>query len=690
MKIKKYIYIYRTFGIKGLTDRLLYEADHRSGYLKRRTPICSWEDVPEYKGELGKFFFQPENHKNYPLLVDDLGISADEILRKAKELLQGKLEYFSSTSFNLQYPPNWHFHPITNGVFPSEKHWTEIPDISPELGDIKMVWEMSRFTFVYTLVRAYYLTGDERFAEAFWQAVESWIDYNPPNQGANWKCGQEISLRSIAWWFAFSAFSNSDSSTALRKTRLLTALAAQAERVEQNLRYAMSQRNNHGISEAVGLLTAALMLKDHPRSKIWKVKAKKALESLSVEQIYEDGSYIQHSFNYQRLMLSLYLWIIRLAELNDEPFSSNLIKFVGISGEMLYQLQDQKTGELPNYGSNDGALLFPLSENAYEDYRPIIQAIQYLKDDKRLYHQGLQDEILWWFWGQQALESKIENTEPQVLRASKGGYYTLRGADSFVFTRAATYLHRPSQADNLHLDVWYKGVNIAFDPGTYSYNSTKPWNNGLVYSNVHNTVNVNQESQMTRGTRFLWYDWLTSELYVDKESEIVEWIELRHNAYNRLVKKVFHSRAIVRIFDCYVCIDQLKSNFLQDYELVWNLWKIPDLFNKDKQFLLYDKPFTYNIQFLSNLAYNSALHEAEKDVTRGWRSKRYAEKEPACSYVVKSTSQNILFVTLFGHETGILKDNMCRIQIPQGSLELDLNKKNSPIIDAVRWTAKKV
>ena len=34
--------------------------------------------------------------------------------------------------------------------------------------------------------------------------------------------------------------------------------------------------------------------------------------------------------------------------------------------------------------------------------------------------------------------------------------------------------------DQLHLDLWWRGLNIAQDAGTYLYNADPPWDNPLV------------------------------------------------------------------------------------------------------------------------------------------------------------------------------------------------------------------
>jgi hypothetical protein len=42
-----------------------------------------------------------------------------------------------------------------------DQHWADLKDFHPEAGDIKNIWEASRFEWVVTLARAYAISGDD-------------------------------------------------------------------------------------------------------------------------------------------------------------------------------------------------------------------------------------------------------------------------------------------------------------------------------------------------------------------------------------------------------------------------------------------------------------------------------------------------------------------------------------------------
>ena len=97
---------------------------------------------------------------------------------------------------------------------------------------------------------------------------------------------------------------------------LIKNIYLNAIRIEKNIEFAIKAvQNNHAISEAAGLFTVGILFPFFKDSERWLYKGKKYLEQEGLKQIYDDGSYIQHSTNYHRLMLQDYTWCYRLAEL---------------------------------------------------------------------------------------------------------------------------------------------------------------------------------------------------------------------------------------------------------------------------------------------------------------------------------------------------------------------------------------
>jgi len=528
-------------------------------------------------------------------------------------------------------------------------------------GDIKLIWELNRFSFVYPLVRAYWRTGDEQYPEVFWKLVADWQAGNQPQAGVNWKCGQEISFRVMAWCFGLYGFLHARATSAARLVELARLMAVSGYRIEANIDYALSQKNNHGISEAMGLWTIGLLFPEFKRASHWLELGRELLERQAEELIYEDGAFSQHSMNYQRVMLHDFIWALRLGELNGKPFSSHLMGRVAKAVSFLYQLQDNATGRLPNFGHNDGALVLPLSNCDYRDYRPLLQAGHYLCHRTRLYPEGPWDEEILWMFGPEALQAPQAQTEKRNLQAHSGGYYSLRGEESFALVHCGSYRHRPGQADMLHVDLWWRGQNIALDAGTYSYNAPDPWNNSLAHTSYHNTVAVDGLDQMDRVGKFLWLPWLHGKLICFDHGgpEICKHWEGEHDGYLRLKNPVSHRRAILQLpHDKWLILDKLQATGKHNYRLHWLLSDAPYVWDETRSLLALQTaggPFFLRVGAAAE-PWEASLVREDSTSARGWHSPYYNYREPALSLALSVDTTSCLFWSMFGPDENVSLD----------------------------------
>ena len=122
----------------------------------------------------------------------------------------------------------------------------------------------------------------------------------------------------------------------------------------------------------------------------------------------------------------------------------------------------QPTGELPNYGANDGALFFPLASQAYRDYRPQLDALARVIGQPSVSPEPLEEGD--WLGLHKA--PGYNTVEDGTYSFPRGGIYAFRQNGLFVFVKCQAYRDRPSQADNLHLDLWIDGENLLRDQGT--------------------------------------------------------------------------------------------------------------------------------------------------------------------------------------------------------------------------------
>jgi hypothetical protein len=501
----------RTYGVTGIGRRALYESQLRSGYLPRTLPATT-ELIPAEPGWDWPLRLDLSEIRHGYAALGDVDAIREQVVREAERTLAGETRFYGWAWKEVGWPPRWQTNPWTGRAYP-QVHWSQISDLQPEVGDIKDVWEMSRWPFTYLLARAWLLTDDDRYPEAWWAAVEDWIAQNPPNLGVNWRCGQETSLRGIAAQFGLMAFGDHPSATADRLLKVGGLLRASVERVAPTLRYALSQRNNHAISEAVFLETAALG--GVGPASVGR-SARRALEEAVADQFYADGWYAQHSLNYLRLALHALVWLDRVRTLAGLAPVEVLRDVLGRSAELVDAVVEPTSGWAPNLGANDGALLFPLSTCEHRDLRPVLATLGRPVADQG---GGPEHEEAVWL---------RPDREPSGTRSSVDGRHlvVLEGPRSRAVIRSGSSRHRQSHDDLLHLDLWIDGENVLADPGTYRYTAPAPWGNALADRRVHNVPFTDHASDLRLG-RFLRVSWPHAEIVEHARRDGTELVELR-------------------------------------------------------------------------------------------------------------------------------------------------------------------
>jgi len=723
-KLRTLASLYRELGLRWSAFRLAYAFRLRTGLIRLQMPQYKWTDRPletrlkkdipfdaiaytqRHKQNSPKFFFRAErsNSEDEARIPKDFPWNKQTAIEEADRILNGEIKYFAHEFHHTGFPPNWHKDYFTGHlknvtlrgasrhegslpqqhetlrsqkplpqsdmvVFDSTKHWSQISDDADV--DIKFIWEPNRFSFVYTLVRGYAASQDEKYAEAFWQSILDWAEHNPPNTGANWMDGQEISLRLMAWTFGYDQFSNSPSTTPERTAKFTLYVAAQAERIYKNIDYAISTRSNHTISEAFGLWLVGLLFPELKDAEKYLSLGRRLLEQEASRQIFPDGSYSMYSLNYHRFILHIYLYAIRLGEINHSPFSTQLQNSVANSINYLSQLIDPKTGQMPVYGSNDGALVLPLNNCDFTDYRPLSQLGSFITKGERLFDPGAWDEDLFWLWG-------MESPSPLGRRARDegetnfpdGGTYLLRGSNSKAIIHCTDFRARPSHADQLHVDLWLGDQNIACDAGTYLYSGEdRRWRNGLARTPAHNTVIVDNKDQMTMASRFTWTNWAKGKVL---QHDAKLW-QGEHDGYTRLSDPVNHKRTVLSLSeDRWLVVDYLTATQSHHYALHWLFNDFP-YEQKDNSILLSLESMKYKMQvgLVEGKAAFSVVR-ADPNSTRGWRSRYYGHKEPALSAKLETHQPQTIFWSFLGFENDVVK-------IEGESLKV--NSQNIPLVE---------
>jgi hypothetical protein len=530
-QLSLYLQAARELGFEQISLIFLYRLGIKSGYFRRITPALSL-DLPD---PTASYFLQAPTRQ---ALAGLLGEASQAVKEEADEMANGRLHLFGGPLAPLQLEPGKDL-----------RHWTAYENHQVPWGveDVKFIWEPARFGWAFLLGRAYCLTGSEDYAQLFWQLGERFLEANPVNLGPNWASGQEVALRLIALSFAIQVFSASPHSTPERKRCLLQAIADHARRIPPTLMYARSQNNNHLVSEALGLYTAGTLLPDLPEALHWRELGWHWLNQALQTQIASDGTYVQHSTNYHRLMLHLALWADLLNRHNGVSFPAQTLVKLAAATRWLLALLDPISGQAPNLGHNDGSNILPLAAGGYADYRPVLQAAARVFLGQACLSPGPWDELGMWLGGRSSQLSAVSYQPEETGRRSpvveiSNQKSEIRNQQSWGYLRAVQYKSRPGQADQLHVDLWWQGLNIALDAGTFQYNAAPPWENALAGTSVHNTITIDGKDQMQRAGRFLWVNWAQAHNLEVGEPDC---LATEHYGYSRL--GIIHRRRLSQI-----------------------------------------------------------------------------------------------------------------------------------------------
>lgn len=531
----------------------------------------------------------------------------------------GSLKYFDWLTFDAtDEPPNWFGRPITGmSEWPSNQPWWKAESAEVEDGDIKEIWDLSRFQWAISMSQRA-ANGDSSELQRLNGWLSDWMIKNPCFLGPNWRCGQEASIRVMN--LAASSLILNQYSAPLPS--LLGSLRAHLARIAATLSYAISQDNNHGVLEAAGLFVGGEWLcatNENAQARVWANQGRKWLEDRSQRLISDDGSFSMYSVTYHREFLdALSFAEVWRRKLNLPGFSQLFGMRAAAAARWLKAFTNVNTGDAPNIGANDGTRLFPLGDSDYRDFRPSVQLACILFCGAKAYDNGVWDNALHWL----RIPLPERSLPADISRIfDESGFVALKGSkfDVQVFMRYPRFRFRPSQPDLLHLDLWVRGENILRDAGSYSYATVQHWLNYFGGTVSHNTVQFDGRDQMPRIGKFLMGDWLQTDWLqdirvTDEVTHFGAGYTDKFGSCHR--RRISLQRNLLRVVDE---VEGFSSTAVLRWRLAPFQWKLegasdaPILINKQNSFL--------------KMYVNCNIPIVRCELVIGWESRRYFEKK---------------------------------------------------------------
>jgi hypothetical protein len=411
---------------------------------------------------------------------------------------------------------------------------------------------------------AYRHTGDEKYAAAFVAQLHDWIDKHPlPRQKAehseSWRL-MEVGLRTrVTWIPVFGVFFRSPHFDDVIKLKMLRAFCDHGRFLNQ-----FHTNRNHLVRESNGLIALGFCFPEFRDSTTWIETGLTRLDDELHAQVNQDGSHIEMSVGYQWLTIDEFEVTRSLLSRHGQKLP---VSDLDGSLKRLYEFLAaviRPDSTFPQL--NDGFILWGADR---------------LRDAAR--DAGWR-EIEFMASGGAAGSSpdycsrSFPNAGLHIMRSGWGA-----NAHYLVFD-TGPYGGPHGHEDKLSFELSAHGVPFIVDPGSYTYEKSDPYRNYFVSSAGHNTVLVDQLSQIRRwnkdhmtpvtqnGVNGIWH----TSGKIDFASG---WYDDGYAAF-ALVKPlnasicagVTHQRDVIFVKpDYWVVVDYLDASDFHDYEFLFHL-----------------------------------------------------------------------------------------------------------------------
>ncbi|PON18413.1 hypothetical protein C2W62_08090 [Candidatus Entotheonella serta] len=408
---------------------------------------------------------------------------------------------------------DWHADPLGDSPHPWPRaFYADVPLADAALlhGDVKYVWELNRYAFLIALGKAYWLTGEQAYADAVMNLTSQWIEANPYNTGVNWTNALEPAYRVLAWIWAYTWCREAFSADFLMC--FFKSLCQHARYIHAHLEYYTSPYN-HLIGEATALFWIGALFPEFRQSQAWAARGWQILETELDRQFYADGFTVEQASGYHHATLGFYLLAVLLRQLNGWPVSERLLARLERATAFSMHLT-QPHGCVPRIGDSDDARPMQLAQRPPWDFREFLAvgAVLFDRPDFK-YTAGDYAEEALWLLGISGYRRFADLTEaaPQTLSKAfpSSGYYLMRtgwdreahwscvdiGPQAGGLSEGPVPSAGHGHADALSVLITAYGAPILVDGGPYYYNGEPVWRDYFRQTRAHNTVVVDGADQ---------------------------------------------------------------------------------------------------------------------------------------------------------------------------------------------------
>lgn len=480
----------------------------------------------------------------------------EAILTDAGRLLDGEWEMLGVLRTDMK-DPDWFLDPATGRRSSPQVYAFRVDHRSEaEVGNVKQVWEVNRLQHLTLLAIAWYLTGDDAYAERVDGQLRSWWAANPLLSGVNWTSGIELGVRLInfAWirrlldgWVGVAdLFEYND--LALRQIRWHQQYLATFESRG-------SSANNHLIAEAAGLLTGSCAFPWFGESDRWRSLASGLLERSLRSNTFDSGINRELATDYHGFVFELGIFAALDAACAGVPVSADCWRLLCSMADTMAALVDARVRP-PRQGDSDEGRVVLLDAPAHNRWPTLLSLAGALFRPLEWWPEVPTDAggALAGALMPDGVRVPTDRPSRRPFRFLDAGLTILRttSPDSpeiwcrcdggpHGFLSIAAHAH----ADALSVEVRHDGVDILADPGTYCYHGQPEWRTYFRSTIGHNTVEICGRDQSRQIGPFMWGRQARTRQIESSEPQTA-WIA-EHDGYRATLRPAASHQRTVRL-----------------------------------------------------------------------------------------------------------------------------------------------
>ena len=373
-----------------LISRTWFELKRRAGIFQRLSPALPWAALDPLPASCESFTKKwRERAPALPIALQhriylaphlegfavQLGHSPEA---EAKAIAAGRFRTASNEFINLGMPPDWN----RGQQDIAHLHWSKIS--AKVDATSQATAEVSQFSWAYTLVRAWILSGGDTYVETFWILLEDWLEKNLPNQGPQWVSDEVVARRVLAITYATQALRFHPGTTDERLSKVARLISASAKRLELTQGFTYTQSAIQGLTVSLALFTAGALWPQLHEADVWRSDGLERLINKGNKIMINAGRPAAQATSDSLRVLEIFTWaeIILRHENERESLPESLQKNIRLQiANLIHQPLKHRTSPP----------LFPLSGCLNSDALPALAVALTLFTGNRL-PAGPQDE----------------------------------------------------------------------------------------------------------------------------------------------------------------------------------------------------------------------------------------------------------------------------------------------------------